>query len=555
MGYLDTVIDNPGDPSNDPNAKKPDSGYLQQQQALQQQQQQDAAQAALPNPTPTGTNIPGQVVTANMPNMSANPQQAGYPNQIMSATPNPNGGPMINPNPAAVITSTNNANKPDLSNMSGIQLGGYAKGLLAAHGMDLENQANARANETQTFQREEITKQQQIQMGMQQAAKTGGFGGVLEYLQTADPTQALKMQQSKASLDTQILQNQRLSMMNDQQKQAALVQGYGILGKMAVTLMRAPPEDRENMYQRILPIVQTVVPNAPTTLNNDASNILLLGAGQATPESILFNAQKQAMFAQSADGKLNMDIQQALNRGETPASSPGLAALIAKRDSVVNDAMVKQAQVTELKTKSLLNDQASAKNDQELQVAKYNLNSKVDGDYQKASKPFTDIYKPYQAFQGALQSYSNGGGGAAATAMSMAAMKLMGSNRITPSILADMEQTDRGISSWYVKAKEEADAKQKIDMTPEAASRLNNLVTYVYKKYGNDQLQTNAQYGNLASQYKIDHNAITWHNPMDTTVDTAAAIDQRAQAAIAAGAPEAAVISRANGLKAAIGAQ
>lgn len=536
-----------------------------QQQAPMPDQQQSSPQQGSPgymqgiNPTPTGTTIAGAPVTAGMGSIQApaEPQPGIQPSGPTGANPNP---VAYGPNDLAKQEYATSPNNP--LNQNGIFQGGFARGQIAAHEMQMTGDANNRANETQTWNRQEITKQQQISAGMQQAAKIGGYEGVVQFLQTADPDRAIKIQSAKTSLDSQMLGNQHLAMLNDTQKQAALVSGYGIIGKMGATLLTAPPEERNNMYQRMLPMIQAVVPDAPKELNDDASNMLMLAQAQANPQSILLSTQRQANMANSDVAKLNQDISNAQARGETPDTSPALAALLAKQSQITSDALVKQAAVHELETRAQVNQAALSKDKTQQIAAQQGINSKFQSNYDTQSKQWTDFDKNYQTFQGAVQSAQNGGGAAAKTAMGVAAAMLIGPKRMNPAVLSGLEHTDNGATRFITELRSRVNPDGEINMEPSEIGRLNNLVSEVHKNFASQQDDVNANYLSQANRLQPAQGdapglagSISWHNTIPRQSDSAQDIDQRAQQAIAAGADPKLVFSRASQMKAAIGAQ
>ena len=284
--------------TNDPNAQAPSQGWLQQQQVLQQQSQANAQQQAAPNPTPTGTTIPGQMVTANMPTS----QQQAQGNQVNGWVPPP----------GYLQGSTNQQLQNSLgtnpANMSGMGQKGYAEGVIAGHQMMNADQAQGNANEMQTFKRQEITKQQQISMGMQQAAAKGGYGGVVDYLNTADPDRALQVQQAKTQLDQAMMKSESMAMQNDLQKKQSLFAGYGLLGKMGATILAAPQNERQALYQQMLPMVKAVNPDAPDNVAA-ATPMFMLGAGQSMPDSAIWQAKSDSTDANSEIGKAQEDLK------------------------------------------------------------------------------------------------------------------------------------------------------------------------------------------------------------------------------------------------------
>lgn len=379
------------------------------------------------NPTPTGTNIPGIIPTAGMPTMGQ-----------MGAN-KPNGW---TPPPGFMDTPQNYRLHPenDPANHSGIWQEAYAKGIIARHEMDRQDQAQANANETQSWNRQQFTKQQQIQMGMQQAAAKGGYGGVIDYLNTADPEQSLKIQQQKNDLDQSMLKNQSLAMLNKQQQQTALFQGYGLLGKMGATILAAPAAERQQLYTQMLPMVKAVNPDAPSNLTA-ATPMLMLGAGQAMPDSAIWQAKKDATDSLTGIAKAQTDLNNYFKNGGKP-TDPTALALTAKINEPIQDYMTKQATVDELATRKA-NNAADTSNKA---LSTINTISKNYND-NPITKNYMTFDQKWQPFLAAQQMYQqNPQDPAAVKAMSAAMAGLNQIRRVNPQVANWFVQNGSGIN-------------------------------------------------------------------------------------------------------------
>lgn len=189
--------------------------------------------------------------------------------------------------------------------------------LRAQHGDQRDADANARANDTQGMMREgfgwkrqDRAKEQFIQSGMVASAKEGGYAGVIHFLETADPTKAIEFTKSKLSLDKDMMSNDLFSSMLPVEKAKALAEGYGILGKMGTAIAKAPADQRQAMYDQMMPLVKTVNPNAPKDIQS-ATPMFMLSIAQATPENVLFQTKKTAADLSSEVGKTLDDIHKA----------------------------------------------------------------------------------------------------------------------------------------------------------------------------------------------------------------------------------------------------
>lgn len=168
--------------------------------------------------------------------------------------------------------------------------------------------------ETQGWGRTDREKKRSIDDGMVQASRTGGYAGVIDYLQTSDPDRALQFSTAKNTLDQGMLQTDVMKVLAPNEQAKALAEGYGILGKMGAAIMKAPVGDREAMYQNMMPVIKKINPDAPDNVAA-ATPMFMLGIAQATPANILFDSTKTALQAQSTIGKLESDRQKYVSLG------------------------------------------------------------------------------------------------------------------------------------------------------------------------------------------------------------------------------------------------
>lgn len=218
-----------------------------------------------------------------------------------------------NNNPGLINTSPN-VNLP--SNGQPVNWS-YIQGALAAKDESRKQQnmaisqqvANENAQEF-GWKAQDREKNQIINAGMAQAAQQGGYEGTIQYLQQADPARAQQFEYAKNQLDKQILDNQTLQNTLDTNKQKAMFESYGLLGRFGQAILNAPAKDREAMYEQMKPMIQQVVPNPPADLQS-AIPMFMLSAAQAMPASQLFAVNKEAADLKTEQGKLIDDITKA----------------------------------------------------------------------------------------------------------------------------------------------------------------------------------------------------------------------------------------------------
>lgn len=516
-------------PSNDPNAQAPSQGWLQQQQALQQQAQANAQQQAAPNPTPTGTIIPGQQVTSNMPTA----QQQSQDNQVNGWTPPP----------GYLQGSTNQQLQNSLgtnpANMSGVGQRGYAEGVLAAHKMRNDDQAQGNANEMQTFKRQEITKQQQISMGMQQAAAKSGYGGVVDYLNTADPERSIQIQQAKTQLDQSMMKSESMATMNNLEKKQAVFAGYGLLGKMGATILAAPPAERQALYTQMLPMVKVVNPDAPDNVEA-AQPMFMLGAGQSMPDSAHWAAKQDVLTAQTDVLKAQNDLSRYYANGGKP-DDPVAQSLKAKVNQPTMDAAVAQNKVDNISTQNIAAKAGANKQQAEVignLTKTYFANPVV--------KNYNDFDKGYQNFLAAQQLLQKHPEDAdAIRQMQAAIVTINGIKRINPNIMSYMTQTDNKAQEELDNLSSTINPHGKVVMSPQAVGRMASLLQGTHDQLAQHIAPITQLYQSQADQFNIPGSSINissqipWVNTggiqQTAVVPTPDQINARAQQDIAAG--------------------
>ena len=206
---------------------------------------------------------------------------------------------------------------------------GYTAGKKLEHAQGYLDIAQGDADirqETHSWKKEDRQKESFIQAGMAKAGQDGGYNGVIDFLQAVDPTRALGFHKAKIGLDNDILGNQVLQATSQTKILGAMVESYGILGKMGHTVMKAPEGQQNGLYQSMLPMVQKVNPNAPTTFNESAKNMFLLASAQASPASQVFGNKQEMQTNNSKIGKLSMEIGILAKRGATAENNPTMRA-------------------------------------------------------------------------------------------------------------------------------------------------------------------------------------------------------------------------------------
>ena len=208
--------------------------------------------------------------------------------------------------------------------------GDFMQGFWQAEG---ERRANMASNAAQTRENvQEMDEQRALttQNGMQQAAQMGGFNGVIDYLKVSDPVKAMQFIDAKNNMDQNMMKTDVMRALQPAQIGQAMIEGYGVIGKMGSAILNAPDADKAALYQQIKPILQTVLgkDGTPDVFNADAVHTLMLGAAQASPSNDYYALQKSNGLANTTTNQLFKDIATLQSQGATVDNSPHLATLV-----------------------------------------------------------------------------------------------------------------------------------------------------------------------------------------------------------------------------------
>lgn len=237
------------------------------------------------------------------------------------------------------------------------------------------------------FKRTDREKKRMIDDGMIGAVNEGGYEGVIEYLKRVDPDRAIEFHKEKLSLDEAMMKNELYKELMPLEKEKALAEGYAVLGKMGYSLLKARPEDRDNMYKLMLPMVQKLNPNAPKTLNNEAVGMFLLAAAQSTDANELFKLNKAENNLKGEVGKAIIGKNYLLSQGYS-ADSPEVKAY----DNVLNYGSSKSEYIEFLKAQLEFNKQKAE--NQKVAAFNKNLQSELDDflEAKQARENFLALY-------------------------------------------------------------------------------------------------------------------------------------------------------------------
>lgn len=271
----------------------------------------------------------------------------------------------------------------------------YVQGWLSADQNKRDNNKDNRdeqqqqmANEAFSLQKDAIMKKNTIDDGMAIAGKDGGYEGVIDYLKQVDPDRALAFHAAKLKLDKSMMDNDVYAAMVPVQKAKALVEGYGLLGKMGASIMQAKdPQAAQAMYDQMLPMVRGVNPDAPSDVHS-AMPMFMLASAQAMPENQLFQANKQAVSSQTEIGKIDLDLRTRINAG-IPPNDPTILALIQQRDQAANGQSASMLQKSQAQLRMLQMQQSTAQMQQRMANRKVSASELLNKNLLSASSDFT----------------------------------------------------------------------------------------------------------------------------------------------------------------------
>ncbi len=179
--------------------------------------------------------------------------------------------------------------------------------------------------EAMSYMRTDREKKRMIDDGMVVAAQKGGFNGVIDYLETADPDRAQTFTDAKLDLDRKMMQNDMYKTLAPIEKAKALMEGYGAMGKMGFALLKAPENERQSMYKTMLPMLKAINPDAPNSLNQDSVNMFQLAISQATPENQMFGIETGIKNLKGKVGDAIVGKAYLLKQGFSPDSPEVMA--------------------------------------------------------------------------------------------------------------------------------------------------------------------------------------------------------------------------------------
>lgn len=355
-----------------------------------------------------------------------------------------------------------------------------------------------------SWDRDDRNKSLDMEKGMTDAMQMGGYNGVIDFLKTADPKKAMEFTNAKLDLDQKMMKSDVMAALVPTQKAAAMAEGYNIIGKMGVAILRAPERDRDAMYKNILPILKQVNPEAPDTLNDDAVAMFQLGGAQAMPASTLFQANKDEVTSKTALGKLDLDIKSRVANGETAENSPILKTMMKQYEAENNKLEAATETLNGLTYDELAKKSAMSKNEAQANSAKYALTSKLGSDYNKESKSFLDFNDSKLKFDAAAKAIASGAGAPAQASLFRIVGLMFNKGVFSETDAAAYSGSDDFARQGMKLVRSIVNSGGQIVLNKSEVERLTTLMDRINSGYQAKQQKVNSRYEGLASKYNVD---------------------------------------------------
>lgn len=345
------------------------------------------------------------------------------------------------------------------------------------------------------WKREDRAKSQEITRGMAQAAQSGGYEGVIDYLKTVDPMTAIKFHAAKLELDAGIMNNDVLKAQSKNKINDAMFESYGLLGKMGMALQAAPEDQRDNMYQTMLPMVKQINPNAPDQLDEKAAGMFMLGIAQATPQNQLFKSSKDVLTSESNLGKLDVDLRSRLARGETAENSPTVRALMATQQSYIDKAQAAKLQQTNMMLKIASTEQQPDKN-------KLQATEMINKNIASSSKDYLGFMDKYTSIKAQLEVLQKDPNNSAAQGQLGRLMAGAVQNGVlTDKDISETIYSDSAATKVFNKLLPTWTNGELVNLSPNEISNLANTFESTANKKYSRQLLIEKQYTDTATGY------------------------------------------------------
>ena len=387
----------------------------------------------------------------------------------------------------------------------------YLKIAQAELGIKMDDQAMER--EAFSWKRKDRAQEDYIQQGMQQAAEQGGYGGVIDFLKTADPFKAVQFHAEKIKLDQSIMSTDVMRAVAPNEIGKAKLEAYGVIGKMGRAIMQAEPADQEKMFRTMRPMMEQVFgkDGAPNSLA-EALPMYMLAVAQATPENQLFESNKTSMVLQSDLGKTTAALAELKSKGFTPENNQLALDLQGKLEGLRADSMKAQAQVTEITAKKNANLMASAKDEGTLRAQQMAVDKDLSTRYLKETKDAGEFIKEYGNFNAAYENYKQNPNAVNQTAMNRTLAMIYAGGKMSDNDAIAFSGSDSTTVQLLKKVRSTYETSGMVVANPSEVERLHGLMSKLYEDKTPKLREINKRFKSLEKTAKVTDGAIPYYD-------------------------------------------
>lgn len=360
----------------------------------------------------------------------------------------------------------------------------------------------------------EQQRQSEVMQNVSIAGQNGGYEGALAYLKANDPEAAMKLEKSKLQLDAQMMKNEVLATAAETDKAKAMLEGYQVLAQTGMMINgTADPNDAALLYKQVLPVIRTVNPDAPSTLNAEASDMLLLATAQAMPQNQKFKLGVQASQAQSAIGKLQADIDARVARGESQENSEGLRNLLGQMNYLSNKAVKSDWEIKKIGYEEKLMKAQSSNEDLKKQKTMESLVKSINSDYRTDSKAFIQAQQNMLVIQSALNEIKrNPTNGAAYNQLKYGYARMLNGSGVLSNTDLEMASSSTGAIAQAIKKVRNWGWGSSISLNSQEVKHIEEQVSTYMSRLQETQSKINNHYQSRLDQYGIDRKEVNLLN-------------------------------------------
>lgn len=194
----------------------------------------------------------------------------------------------------------------------------------------------------------EAKKKMALEQGLMEASQKDGIVGAMDFLQSADPKEYMRLKKMQTEVERGMLENKKLSESSRLDKLGTLKEGYAIVanvGQQIENLKSA--KEKAEVHQMMYPMMKEVMGNMPNIYNPKAKGMYRLALAMSDPKAIHKRAKNEQLKSSGKISKLHDDLALALSRGADPNSKRVLdiQKQIDAQNSIADKALFQQQQL------------------------------------------------------------------------------------------------------------------------------------------------------------------------------------------------------------------